>query len=80
MATQRAAVLWSAFVRRVSVVGNSGSGKSTLARELASGLGVPHVELDSIFHQPGWEPLAEDEFRRLVTERADGDVWVIDGN
>jgi adenylate kinase family enzyme len=73
-------VLWSAFVRRVSVVGNSGSGKSTLARELAASLGVPHLELDSVFHQPGWEPLPEGEFRRLVTARAGEDGWVIDGN
>jgi adenylate kinase family enzyme len=77
---RRISVLWSAFVRRVSVVGNSGSGKSTLARELAASLGVPHVELDSVFHQPGWEPLPEDEFRRRVTARTGEDGWVIDGN
>jgi adenylate kinase family enzyme len=77
---ERTTVLWFAFVQRVSVVGNSGSGKSTLARELAASLGVPHLELDSVFHQPGWEPLAQDEFRRLVTARAGEDGWVIDGN
>src|SRR5262249_549599 len=76
----RAPVLWSASVRRVSVVGNSGSGKSTLARELATILGVPHLELDSVFHQPGWEPLPGDEFRRLVTAKTTEDGWVIDGN
>jgi adenylate kinase family enzyme len=70
----------SAFVRRVSVVGNSGSGKSTLARKLATVLGVPHLELDSVYHQPGWEPLPADEFRRVVAERTAGDGWVIDGN
>ena len=80
LAARRAAVLWSPFVRRVSVVGNSGSGKSTLARGLAARLGVPFLELDSVFHQPGWEPLAEDEFQRVVTERASADGWVIDGN
>ena len=80
LAARRVAVLWSAFVRRVSVVGNSGSGKSTMARGLAARLGVPFVELDSIFHQPGWEPLPEPEFQRVVTERANADGWVIDGN
>jgi adenylate kinase family enzyme len=41
---------------------------------------VPHLELDSVFHQPGWEPLPGDEFQRLVRARADDDGWVIDGN
>ncbi|HEY6493895.1 MAG TPA: hypothetical protein VIZ43_11510 [Trebonia sp.] len=67
-------------MRRVSVVGNSGSGKSTLARELAASLGVPYLELDSVFHQPGWEPLPKDEFQRLVAAQASDDGWVIDGN
>src|SRR5215475_11726512 len=70
----------SRLVQRVSVVGVSGSGKSTLGRELAGRLAVPFVELDAIFHQPGWTPLPEDEFRRRVAEIAAGDGWVIDGN
>jgi adenylate kinase family enzyme len=80
VAAARGTVLSSAFVRRVSVVGNSGSGKSTLARELAATLGVPHLELDSVFHQPRWQPLPVDEFQRVVAARAAGDGWVIDGN
>ena len=70
----------SAIVRRVSVVGTSGSGKSTLARELAEILGVPHLELDAVHHQPGWAPLPTDEFRRIVAARAAAGGWVIDGN
>jgi adenylate kinase family enzyme len=66
--------------RRVSVVGNAGSGKSTLARALAARLGVPHVELDGIYHQRGWTPLAEEELVRRVGEAAARDGWVIDGN
>ena len=73
-------MLRSAIVRRVSVVGTSGSGKSTLARELAEILGVPHLELDAVHHQPGWAPLPTDEFRRIVAARAAADGWVIDGN
>ena len=65
---------------RVSVVGCSGSGKSTIGRALADGLGVPFVELDSIFWQPDWQPLDDDEFRRRVAEVVAGDGWVIDGN
>ena len=73
-------MLRSAIVRRVSVVGTSGSGKSTLARELAETLGVPHLELDAVHHQPGWAPLPTDEFRRIVAARAATGGWVIDGN
>jgi len=62
------------------VVGNSGSGKSTLAAALATRLGVPHVELDSIYHQPGWTPLPRDTFRARVGALVAGDRWVIDGN
>jgi adenylate kinase family enzyme len=61
------------------VVGTSGSGKSTLARELAAIMGVSYLELDSVNHQPGWEPLSTDEFRRIVAAKAAGDGWVIDG-
>ena len=67
-------------MRRVSVVGNSGSGKSTVARELARVLGVRHLELDSVFHQPGWVPLPEHEFRSVVATAAAEDRWVMDGN
>jgi adenylate kinase family enzyme len=67
-------------VQRVSVVGNSGSGKSTLAAALATRLGVPHLELDAVFHQPGWTELPIEEFRRRVAEFAATDGWVIDGN
>ena len=62
------------------MVGVSGSGKSTLGRDLAARLGVRYTELDAIFHQPGWIPLGDEEFRRRVTGIASGDGWVIDGN
>jgi adenylate kinase family enzyme len=67
-------------MQRVSVVGNSGSGKSTLARRLAASLGAPHVELDAIFHQPGWQELSRDEFRAAVGEAVGTESWVVDGN
>ena len=67
-------------MRRVSVVGNSGSGKSRLARALAARLGAPWVELDAIYHQPGWTELPVEDFRARVADAAAGDSWVIDGN
>jgi len=67
-------------MRRVSVVGTTGSGKSTFAASLAERLGAPHVELDSIYHQPNWTPLSEDQFRQRITDVVKGDTWVADGN
>ncbi|MGH3276493.1 MAG: topology modulation protein, partial [Streptosporangiaceae bacterium] len=67
-------------MRRISVVGNSGSGKSTMAARLAVALAVPHLELDSVYHQPGWQPLPAGDFQARVTEFAAGEAWVIDGN
>ena len=62
------------------MVGNSGSGKSRLAGTLAARLGVPHVELDALFHLPEWGELPADEFRRQVADLTAADGWVVDGN
>ena len=62
------------------MVGNSGSGKSRLAAALAVGLAIPHLELDGVFHQAGWQPLPRPDFRAAVAGFAAGDAWVIDGN
>jgi adenylate kinase family enzyme len=47
---------------------------------LATELGVPHVELDAIFHQPGWQPLPVTEFRARVEAATASGGWVVDGN
>jgi adenylate kinase family enzyme len=67
-------------MRRVSVVGSSGAGKTTFAADLAGRLGAEHLELDSIFHQPGWAPLPREEFRARVAEFIAASAWVVDGN
>ncbi|MGH9184430.1 MAG: fused DSP-PTPase phosphatase/NAD kinase-like protein [Acidimicrobiales bacterium] len=67
-------------VRRAAVVGTSGSGKTTFAGALAAGLGVPHVQLDALYHQPGWTALPDEEFQAIVREAVAGDGWVVDGN
>lgn len=61
-------------------MGVSGSGKTTLALRLAAALGVPHVELDAIYHQAGWTPLTDEEFRTQAAAITDGEEWVVDGN
>jgi adenylate kinase family enzyme len=67
-------------VQRVSVVGNSGSGKTTFTRTLSRAMGAPQLELDSVFHQPGWVPLPDQDFRARVAAFVAADSWVVDGN
>ena len=67
-------------MQRVSVVGVSGSGKTTFATLLAERLGVPHLELDGVYHQPGWTHLQPDEFRAAIGPVLAQRAWVIDGN
>ena len=38
------------------------------------------MELDSIYHQPGWQPLPDAQFAAQVSEFVSGTNWVIDGN
>jgi adenylate kinase family enzyme len=64
----------------VLVVGASGAGKSTLASALSRRSDVPLLELDSLFHQPGWQELELTEFRSRVADFVAGDAWVVDGN
>lgn len=40
--------------RRILIAGVSGAGKTTLARSLAGVLRLPYVEIDSLYHGPGW--------------------------
>lgn len=71
-------MLWR--MQRVAVIGSSGSGKTTLAAALARRLGVPHIELDALYHQPGWVPAAPEGFRAAIDAATAGDGWVVDGN
>jgi adenylate kinase family enzyme len=65
---------------KIAVQGTGGSGKTTVAKELAHRHGVPHVELDALFHGPNWVETPPDEFRRRVAAATAGDGWVVDGN
>lgn len=62
------------------MIGCSGSGKTTTARVIADRLRLRYLELDSVFHQPGWVPRPDDELRSVITEFTRAKHWVIDGN
>jgi adenylate kinase family enzyme len=63
-------------------MGSSCGGKTTTARRLASALGVPHIELDALHHDRGWQEAPADVFqaRVLAAFEAAPDGWVTDGN
>jgi adenylate kinase family enzyme len=65
---------------RISVVGTSGAGKTTMGRALAQLHGIPHVELDALYHGPNWTELPEPLFRQQVAAVTQSERWVIDGN
>ncbi|RLY93716.1 AAA family ATPase [Kocuria tytonicola] len=60
--------------RRILVAGVSGVGKTTLCREIAQRSGIPHTEIDALFHGPGWTP--RPEFMADVERLAALDTWV----
>jgi hypothetical protein len=62
--------------RRIAIAGVSGSGKSTTAKYLSVRLGIPYVEIDSLFHGPNWEPRGD--FVSDVETIISGDSWVIE--
>jgi adenylate kinase family enzyme len=69
-------------VKRVAVMGGSCSGKTTVSGRLAAALGVPHIELDALHHDAGWQeatPELLQERVRAALDAAPGG-WVVDGN
>ena len=64
---------------RIAVIGPSGSGKTWLSSQLASAMGLRHVEIDALHHGPNWEACSPEELRARVAAATDGDDWVSDG-
>ena len=69
-------------MRRINVIGPSCSGKTATARRLAAMLGLPHVELDALHHDAGWQGAPAEHLRARVEQAlaAAPDGWVVDGN
>ena len=51
-----------------------------MAGRISGRTGLPHTELDSIFHQADWTPIPTDEFRERVDAVTSTPGWVICGN
>ena len=67
-------------MRRVVILGRGGAGKSVLARRLSELTGIPAIELDGLFWQPGPVPTPAQAWvvrqRALVAQER----WIIDGD
>src|SRR5690349_12714115 len=65
---------------RIIIIGTSGAGKSVLGAQAANRLGVPFLELDAYFWQPGWVQVSKEVFRQKVGDAIAADAWVAGGN
>ena len=62
------------------VLGRGGAGKSTLARRIGRSTGLPVVELDTLFWQPGLVEADPVEWQARQRELVERDSWVLDGD
>jgi nicotinamide riboside kinase len=67
-------------VKRVLILGRGGSGKSTLAAELGKITGLPVVELDKLFWQPGLESTSRADWAKTQRTLVEQEQWIIDGD
>jgi adenylate kinase family enzyme len=66
-------------MKRVLILGPGASGKSTLAARLGEVTGLPVIELDKVFWQPGLLPTPRDQWVELQQRLVDEDRWIIEG-
>jgi adenylate kinase family enzyme len=59
---------------RIIVAGTSASGKTTLARAIGERLTIPHIEIDALFHGPGWTK--RETFAADVDEFSSQPKWI----
>lgn len=67
-------------MKRVVIIGPGASGKSTLARQLGEITGLPVVELDKLFWQPGLVKTSRDQWVELQQRLVGADEWIMDGD
>jgi adenylate kinase family enzyme len=67
-------------VKHVIVVGPGAAGKTTLAVRLGEITGLPVIELDRLFWQPGLTPTTPDRWAALQHELARQPSWIMDGD
>src|SRR5258708_1245732 len=67
-------------MKRLVIVGRGASGKSTLAVRLGEILGLPVIELDKLFWQPGLVPTPRDQWAVVQQKLVKEEGWIMDGD
>jgi adenylate kinase family enzyme len=67
-------------MERVVIVGPGASGKSTLATLLGAITGLPVVELDQVFWQPGLNARPRGQWLEIQTKLVAKEKWILDGD
>lgn len=65
---------------RIHLIGGSGAGKTTIGRQLAQRLGLPFVDLDELYWEPGWREVGHAELARRLAPHLEAPGWVVAGN
>jgi adenylate kinase family enzyme len=69
-----------AGMRKMVILGRGGAGKSALSRQLSNVTGIPAVELDALFWQPGPIPMDPSRWAACQLELIQPDRWILDGD
>ena len=67
-------------MQHVVILGRGGAGKSTFANRLGGTTGLPVVELDKLFWQPGLIPTPRQHWIEAQRRLADQPRWIMDGD
>ncbi len=67
-------------MKLVVILGRGASGKSTLARRLGETTGLPVIEVDKIFWQPGLIATPREQWIAMQEKFVAGDRWIMDGD
>ena len=67
-------------MKRVIVVGPGAAGKTTLAARLAEITGLPVIELDKLFWQPGLVATPPGEWAAIQRTLTAQETWIMDGD
>ncbi|HEY2477000.1 MAG TPA: hypothetical protein VGI19_19625 [Candidatus Cybelea sp.] len=67
-------------MRRVVIFGPGASGKTTFAAQLSRFTGLPHIELDKLFWQPGLVAMPRRSWVEVQRQLVARDEWILDGD